>query len=167
MCSLCAWKARQPSQSHADARGAREGRCKDGKPSLRFVCLTFGRGEERRAGEDERSQRAHSDAKSEAEARAPVRHSIQCPWTPCRQAAAAAASIQFHHRLPADAILIPAAVLHPHTSLSYSEIPQLFATACILSLPLSSLLPLIRSLHQSLHNTLSLSSLIVLQDQDC
>ena len=91
MCSLCAWKARQPSQSHADARGAREGRCKDGKPSLRFVCLTFGRGEERRIRQRTREaiQRAHSDAKSEAEARAPVRHSIQCPWTPCRQAAAA------------------------------------------------------------------------------
>jgi len=127
--------------------------------------FAFGRGEERRAGEDESSQRAHSDAKSEAEARAPVRHSIQCPWTPCTAGTGRLLRLQFTippsgsgcSGLPADAILIPAAVLHPHTSLSYSEIPQLFATACILSLPLSSLLPLIRSLHQSLHNTLSLS----------
>ena len=146
-------------------------------PALCLPYLWERRGEERRIRQMTRGaiQRAHSDAKSEAEARAPVRHSIQCPWTPCTAGTGRLLRLQFtippsgsgSSGLPADAILIPAAVLHPHTSLSYSEIPQLFATACILSLPLSSLLPLIRSLHQSLHNTLSLSSLIVLQDQDC
>ena len=112
MCSLCAWKARQPSQSHADARGAREGRCKDGKPSLRFVCLTFGRGEERRGGSDRGREEPSSartpmrNLKRKLGRRSGIRFSA--PGPPCRQAAAAAASIQFHHRLPADAILIPA-----------------------------------------------------------
>ena len=124
-----------------------EGRCKDGKRSLRFVCLTFGRGEERRIRQRTREaiQRAHSDAKSEAEARAPVRHSIQCPWTPCRQAAAAAASIQFHHRLPADAMLIPACCSpsSPHIAIVLGN-----ATAFCNCLAFSPL-------HQSLHNALS------------
>ena len=147
MCSLCAWKARQPSQSHADARGREMQRWK----ALPALCLPLG--EERRAGEDESSQRAHSDAKSEAEARAPVRHSIQCPWTPCTAGTGRLLRLQFtippsgsgSSGLPADAILIPAAVLHPHTSLSYSEMPQLFATAwhSLLSISLYTMLSLI------------------------
>ena len=156
MCSLCAWKARQPSQSHADARVAREGRCKDGKPSLRFVCLTFGRGEERRIRQRTRGaiQRAHSDAKSEAEARAPVRHSIQCPWTPLQ----AGCCCRGFNSIPPP----PACRCNPDPCLLQSFIPthRYRTRKCHSFLQLLGILS-----SPSVFTQCSLSSLIVVQDQ--